>query len=104
MEQPTIEPSKLLPSKKMSYVSDMNHTLSTTGKSSIVTILRSLNWPKSIFLVGIPLAATISLHWVPLRKETFWVGLVYAYIRALAVTSGAFPPQSSTSNSVWKQI
>lgn len=57
----------------------------------MVTILRSLNWPKTIFLVGIPLAATISLHWIPLRKETFWVGLAYAYIRALTVTAGMCP-------------
>lgn len=72
----------------MSYASDMDHTLSTTSRISVVTILRSLNWPKTIFLVGIPLAATISLHWIPLRKETFWVGLAYAYIRALTVTAG----------------
>jgi hypothetical protein len=104
MEQPTIEPSRLLPSKKKSYVSDMNHTLSTTSKSSIISILRSLNWPKSIFLVGIPLAATISLRWLPLRTETFWVGLVYAYLRALAVTAGGFPKQLPTFYNVWKRI
>jgi hypothetical protein len=80
----------------------MNHTLSTTSKSSIITILRSLNWPKTIFLVGIPLAATISLHWIPIRKETFWVGLAYAYIRALTVTAGMFPHNSSTLYSVCK--
>ncbi|KAJ5364278.1 Acyl-CoA desaturase [Penicillium cataractarum] len=69
----------------------MNPSPPTTSNSSIISVLRSLNWPKTIFLVGIPLAATISLHWIPLRKETFWAGLVYAYLRALAVTAGRFP-------------
>lgn len=89
-QQPTRESVGSLPSDKQGYVSETNHSLSTTSKSSMVTVLRSLNWPKTIFLVGIPLAATVSLHWVPLRKETFWAGLIYAYLRALAVTAGGF--------------
>lgn len=90
MQPPTTEPSSLLLLEKQSDVSEKLHPLSTTSNNSILAILRSLNWPKSIFLVGIPLAATISLYWIPLRKETFWVGLIYAYLRALAVTAGRF--------------
>ena len=92
-QQPTIETVGYLSSNKQGSVSEMNHSLPTTRKSSIITVLRSLNWPKTIFLVGIPLSATISLRWVPLRKETFWVGLIYAYLRALAVTAGGFSSQ-----------
>ncbi|KAJ5444012.1 Acyl-CoA desaturase [Penicillium daleae] len=91
-QQPTRESVGSLPSDKQGYVSETNHSLSTTSKSSMVIVLRSLNWPKTIFLVGIPLAATVSLHWVPLRKETFWAGLIYAYLRALAVTAGGQHP------------
>lgn len=90
MQQPTTQSSSPLLLEKRRDVSEKDHSLSTIRNSSIVTILCSLNWPKTIFLVGIPLAATVSLHWVPLRKETFWVGLFYAYLRALAVTAGRF--------------
>lgn len=94
--EPAIEHTKLLPSEEQKHVAKMLPSSSTTSKSSIVTVLRSLNWPKTIFLVGIPLAATISLYWITLRKETFWVGLVYAYLRALAVTAGRVPPNCCT--------
>ncbi|KAF7716296.1 Uncharacterized protein PECH_005054 [Penicillium ucsense] len=60
----------------------------TTGRVMIADTVASLNWPKTIFLVGIPLAAICSLHWISLNRGTVWTGVIYAYLRALTVTAG----------------
>ena len=63
-------------------------SLGPPARRMIRDTAKSLNWPKTIFLVGIPLVALFSLRWVPLRRETVWTGVIYAYLRALTVTAG----------------
>ena len=47
-----------------------------------------INWVITTFLVGVPLAAIISLLWVPIQRKTLAFACFYAPFRALTVTTG----------------
>lgn len=81
MRPPTEEILELMPLKNPS----------PTEKTPDHSAQDSVNWPNSIYLLGVPVGALISLLWVPARIETWWFALGYLVIRGLVVTAGASP-------------
>lgn len=54
-----------------------------------------INWVITMFLVGVPLAAIVSLLWVPIQRKTLAFACFYAPFRALTVTTGEIAPAST---------
>ncbi|KAJ5893908.1 hypothetical protein N7495_005599 [Penicillium taxi] len=76
-----------VPLKEQSSAAKSTDSLDPISKKPDHANQDSLNWKNSIYLVGIPLLAVISLFWVPFRKGTLWCGFCYAYLRGLAITA-----------------
>lgn len=79
-----------VPLKKQSSAVQKTGFLPPTSKNPDQANQESLNWKNTIYLVGVPLVALISLFWIPISKETVCFAISYLYLRGFAITAGEF--------------